>query len=300
MSGIKKRTSKQKHLLMIKLTGADVERSGAVPIPILIKICQAIQGAVENQLELEYSKSGVHASPEYTLELVRLGKGSTILEFELTRPQMLIGAEQDFGEKAVVSVVKMVKELGSKKPPQIEQSTIGALRQVARLSGPNLSVAFMVPKERTAKYEQVKATLNQIAVERIEFAATSQLTQRSAINKTMEGVVEMADFKPSDHKFRLVLLYGQPVVCSFSESIAQQVHDLTRSVVRVTGIAEIDANKKILSFQVSSISKRDSPIGSGFLEAKSIAQLIAEQNVKPLKSISQLHGIWPDNEPKPN
>jgi hypothetical protein len=144
----------------------------------------------------------------------------------------------------------------------------------------------------------VTATITPQALERIQERST--VAENQLLRKVIEGVLEMADFKPSDHKFRLIPLFGSPLVCTFNEEMSGAVQELIRSVARVSGLAEVDSHGKIRSFQVEHIARRGSPFSGDFSEHKTIAQLIREQKVKPIKSISELHGIWPEHEPKPN
>jgi hypothetical protein len=289
-----KKPPKPKSLLKVSLRGEEIGRSGAVPVPLLIKICEAIQSAVNKQAE------AVGLSPsDCTLELVRLGKGSAILEFELTRPQTLLSGQQETGEQAVSDVVKTVRQIGAKKQTaeEYDPAVLTSLKLMAKVVGPNLKIAFSVPQERTGTTEGIRATFTTKTAERVQAMLPKQM---KAQNRIVEGIVEMADFKPSDHRFRLVSLYGSPILCEFSDELSVSVHDLTRSVARVSGIADTDSNGKVVSFRVERIAPRTSSITGDFWQEKTISQLISEQNIKPLKSIADLEGIWPENEPKPN
>jgi hypothetical protein len=295
MAEIRKRSSKKTSLLKVSLRGSDIERSGAVPVPLLVEVCKALQSAVSKQAELE-GADGV-SPEEYTLELVRLGKGSAVLEFELVRSQEYLSGQLGLGERAVMSVVGLVHDLGDRKKPIPSESEVSNLKAMAKVVGPNLRIALHVPKERTHSMETVKATFNAKVAERVD---SLSLKEVQFVPQVLEGIVEMADFKPSDQKFRLVTLYGQSLICEFEESISSLVHQLTRAVARVSGVAEIDPQGKIVSFRVDKIAPRGSPMPEGFWEKKTLAQLIAEQKVKPIKTISELKGIWPEHEPKPN
>jgi len=64
-------------------------------------------------------------------------------------------------------------------------------------------------------------------------------SQRS---ESIEGVLEMADFKEQEHKCRIHPAIGQPIACSFDVNQEDQVYQSLRKPVRVTGMAKINAN----------------------------------------------------------
>jgi hypothetical protein len=70
-------------------------RRGRIPVPDLIRICQEMQNAVSRQAEAQEGKKTMHPGPvalsiqqECTLELVGIKGGSTLLQFDLAKPQI--------------------------------------------------------------------------------------------------------------------------------------------------------------------------------------------------------------------
>src|SRR5438552_3411198 len=108
-------------VLRLKLRGPEV-RSGRIPVPDLIKICQEAQTAVKKQAEAMEGRKTIHPGPvasaileECTLELIAIKRGSTTLEFAFARPQLRI-AEMEaeaLGNQAISEVAASIKSLGN-------------------------------------------------------------------------------------------------------------------------------------------------------------------------------------------
>jgi hypothetical protein len=82
-------------LLKLKIDGPGVRR-GAIPVPDLIRICQATQDAVNRQAEAMRGGQSLRPGPkskityeECTLELTGIEKGSTVLPFSLANHNSL-------------------------------------------------------------------------------------------------------------------------------------------------------------------------------------------------------------------
>ena len=96
-------------------------QSGTILVPDLLRICQAVQDAVNRQAEAMRGGSSLRPGPkttevhdECTLALVGIEKGSTVLPFRLAKPQQLLpmpGAAA-FGDHVIREVVTTVKRLG--------------------------------------------------------------------------------------------------------------------------------------------------------------------------------------------
>src|ERR1022692_1882839 len=105
--------AKKSVLLQIKVDGPGIQK-GRIPVPDLIRICQEMQNAVNRQAEAIEGRNTIHPGPiaariqqECTLDLVRVGDGSAVLDFELSKPQ------QPLFDEATSLATEAVSELAS-------------------------------------------------------------------------------------------------------------------------------------------------------------------------------------------
>jgi hypothetical protein len=117
--------------------------------------------------------------------------------------------------------------------------------------------------------------------------------------KTLEGTLEMADFKPLGHKCRIASRRGKSVICTFDTDKEAEVLRLMRKPVRVTGEAQINSRShRTEEIHIREIEPIDNPLMSAeeFFATKSISELAKIQGVKPLENPSILIGGWPADE----
>src|SRR5689334_12895970 len=113
-----------KPLLKLRIEGPGV-RSGAISVPDLIRICRAAQDAVNRQAEAMRGGHSLRPGPksavvyqECTLELIGIKKGSTVLPFNLAKPQQPLPIPDitTFGRDVVREVATAVKNIGARTP----------------------------------------------------------------------------------------------------------------------------------------------------------------------------------------
>ena len=117
--------------------------------------------------------------------------------------------------------------------------------------------------------------------------------------ETVEGVLEMADFREQDHKCRIHPLVGQPIVCTFMPEQEQEVYDALRKPVRIEGSATVNPNSgKVDSIAIKKIGVTEQLlIGAiDFHSGKSLEQLARAQGVVPLVNPRILVGGWPEGD----
>jgi hypothetical protein len=116
---------------------------------------------------------------------------------------------------------------------------------------------------------------------------------------TIEGVLEMADFKPGDHKCRITPPLGCPVVCTFDESEESAIQDNLRKSVRISGTATLDPYsgrtesmhvQTVVPIQSFSMGKQEFFLGRSFQE------LADMQGAQPIKNVAVLAGAFLESD----
>jgi hypothetical protein len=295
-------TPKAKYALELKIEGPGVH-PGTISVPDLVRICQAAQDAVNRQAEA--MRGGVSLRPgpktsevqdECTLELVGLEKGSTILPFRFARPQLPLPLATSFGADAIRGVVVAVKKIGTTgKNHEVDAGVLDSLKTLGDVldKGRISKVEWIVPGgpgQRATKAVFDKRVRN-LVLQRIK--APSQRME------TIEGILEMADFKEEERKCRIHPLIGQPIVCSFDEAQGDKIYQWLRKPVRATGMARINANTgRIDELHLEKIDMVEPLLTGGrdFFTNRSMEELARVQGVKPSKNSKAFSGGWPADE----
>ncbi len=288
-------------VLRLKLRGPNV-RSGRIPVPELIKVCQEAQAAVKRQAQAMEGRKSIHPGPvatsileECTLELVAIRKGSTTLDFAFANSQLRIAevAAEALGNQAISEVAASIKSLGNGNKKNIDP---GVLQSVYNLGG-------LVEGKRITTIEWI-APAGGGARRRVVASVTSTVRERAALRLSsprylpihIDGVLDMADFRPEDHKCRIDPAIGAPVLCTFGPELADTVQMLLRTTVRATGEGKLAAySDKVETLQLERLVPLPS-LASGeenFFQDASLARLAELQRVKPLGDVQKLAGAIP-------
>jgi hypothetical protein len=292
-----------KPLFKLRIEGPGVRR-GAISVPDLIRICQAAQDAVNRQAEAMQGGQSLRPGPksavvyqECTLELTGIEKGSTILPFALAKSQQTLPQIATFGHDAVLEVAAAVKELGNasrrRKNGHFEAGLLDSLRKLGEVLDRDVTkIEWIVPGNG---HRPVKAVFDKRVrdrvIERIQLPATR--------HESIEGILEMADFKEQDHKCRIHPPLGQPILCTFRPEQEQEVYDALRKPVRVSGTATINPNnEKIESIAIGEIGVVEQLLVAArdFHSGRTLQQLADAQAVQPLINPKILSGGFPDDE----
>jgi hypothetical protein len=304
MSLRRKKRLPEKAVLELRAKGPGVRR-GRIPVPDLIKICEEAQRAVNRQAEFMEGRKTLHPGPitdairqECTLELIALKPGCTRLQFGIAKPQVpLFNDQPTLGPDVVGEVALAIKSLGNGKGTIREVDagvlqalySLGAVVENKRIS----ELEWIAPK--TAERKRVSAPVNRKMRERV--AAT--ISSPRKVQRQIDGVLDMADFKPNDLRCRIDPAIGASVVCTFDERDATQVQLLIRQPVRITGEAILAPyTDRVENLHVYKIERLPSlSLGEGnFFAESSLSELAAKQKVKPLKDISALASGFPPDE----
>jgi hypothetical protein len=292
------------YVLKLRIDGPGV-RSGTISVPDLLRICQAAQDAVNRQAEAMRGGSSLRPGPkssevhdECTLELIGIEEGSTILPFRFAKPQQSLPLPDagNFGSDVITSVVTTVKRVGGARAGnQFEPGVLDSLRALGEvLERKRISqIEWIVPR-RPGKRE-IKAVFDM----RVRDRVLEKIKKPSQRRESVEGILEMADFKEQEHKCRIHPAIGQPIACSFDVSQEEQVYQSLRRPVRVTGMAKINSHSgRIDELRIENISIVEPLLigGRDFFTERSMEQLAEDQGIQPLKNPKTFAGGWPEDQ----
>ncbi len=293
-------TKHSKPLLELRIDGPRIH-AGRISVPDLVQICDKAQSAVLRQAEAMAGERTLRPGPvtadvkeECTLELVGISRGSAVLSFDLAKPQLSI--TPTLAVDVVSEVGRTIGDLYEDTDRNYDPGVLDSLRGLGEVidRGTICSIQWIVPR-RVGQKKRLSAIYNQGVLERV----TRRLRLPEKQPMTVEGTLEMADFKQDDEKCRIHPPVGNPVSCGFAKDMEDDVYALLRRTVRARGEASIDPYSRRVSFiQVKSIEPLD-PLAMGaaaFRAAHSFEELARLQGVKPLDDIDILAGGFPEDE----
>ncbi len=298
-----KRRTSSRPLLQLKLRGPGIRR-GRISVPDLLRICQEAQNTVNKQAEALKGRKTIHRGPtsamiqqECTLELVGIKANCTTLEFELAKEQMAFSVTPHFGAEVVGEVAQTIRRLRSPKQAKYEIDS-GVLLSLYKLSGlvaPRkiTSIDWVTGQSNGHKRTAVPIT------HAVREHAARRLSQPQNVIAQIDGVLDMADFKPQDFKCRIDPPVGVSIMCTFDQTLENEVYRLLRKPVRIKGRGVMQPyTDRIESVHIEDIRELPSlALGEGnFAADRSIAELAQIQSVVPLKDPSILAGGIPEDE----
>jgi hypothetical protein len=297
-----------KYVLKVKIEGPGVHRR-SISVPDLVKICSGIQSAVHRQAEamerptaqtLRRGPITASVQKECTLELVGIVAGSTGLLFRYSKPQehLPIPDAKNFGVDVLAKVAETVRNLGAKKPSPTE-GDLGVLDSLSELGEVFekrgiTRISLNVPRHN-GKHRSVKVVFTTTVIERIASRAKSPAN----VHMTIEGRLEMADFKELGKLCRVHPPIGQSLLCSFEPELEEQIYSALRRPVRLTGTANLNPNTgRPEELKIGEIEILEELLlgAKDFFEPRSLQQLAEAQGVRPLSNPRELAGGWPPDE----
>jgi hypothetical protein len=295
-----------KYALKIKIEGPGV-RAKSIAIPDLMKICGPIQTAIHRQAEamekpaaqtLRRGPITANAQEECTLELVGITGGSTGLLFQIAKPQqpLPLPGTTDFGTDVVARVAETIRELGGRRQVDIDPGVLSSLRDLADvLERKTIARISLSVHRRDGARRAVRAVLSPAVRQRIAVLVKAP----THCELTIEGRLEMADFKEGDKLCRIHPPIGLPLLCSFDAELEDQVYGALRKPVRLSGTARLNPNNgKPEELKIKELEIVDELLvgAKDFFAARSLQQLADAQGVRPLAHPEELTGGWPDEE----
>ena len=236
-------------------------------------------------------------SEECTLELTGIKKGSTVLPFSLAKSQQALPNMTTFGKDVVRQVATAVKTLGSRKRRKngddLEPGLLDSLLEMGEVFDRGITrIEWIVPANG-------KRPLKAVFDRRVREKVVQRIKAPSRRTETVEGVLEMADFKEQDHKCRIHPPVGQPIVCTFTPEQEEEIYDALRKPVRITGTATINPNNdKVEAIAIEKIGVTEQLLigAKDFYAGRSLEQLAETQGVAPLDNPKVLAGGFPDSD----
>lgn len=295
-----------KYVLKIKLEGPGVHKK-SIAIPDLLTICGAIQRAVHRQAEamerpaaqtLRRGPITASAQHECTLELVGISGGSTGLLFRYAKPQQSLSEAATFGADVLAKVAETVKDFGRPKPvaPDIDPGVLDSLTELGEvLERHTISRISLSVPQRNGKSKRIQAVLDAKVRERIGDRVKAPTHTRL----TIEGRLEMADFKELGKVCRVHPPVGQSLLCSFEPDFEERIYAALRKPVKLTGTARLNPNSgRPEELRIEEIEILDELLlgAKDFFQPRSLQQLAEAQGVRPLLNPKDLAGGWPADD----
>ena len=303
-----KKTQKQpSYALKVKVEGPGVHRK-SIPIPELLKICSALQSAVHRQAEamekpaantLRRGPITASAQDECTLELSGIVAGSTGLLFRYAKSQQHLPMEVvTFGSAVLSRVATTVKEFERNReaPESIDPGVLASLQELGTaLERKSVTKISITVPGHDGRKGAVRAVYTPAVRERI--AARMKAPTQETL--TIEGKLEMADFKETGRICRIHPSIGVPIQCSFDPSNEDEIYRALRHPARVTGLARINPHSgKVEEIKIEKIELLDELMlgASNFTASYSLQQLAEMQGIRPLARPDELAGGWPQDD----
>jgi len=235
---------------------------------------------------------------ECTLELVAIRKGSTTLQFGWAKPQIPLPFGDEsvaFGVEVVGELASAIKSLGNGNRKPVDDGVLNSIYSLASVvEAKNVdTIEWIVPGRGSGR--KIAGKVDRTVRDRI----ATRLSKPRRIRTMVDGVLDMADFKPKDMKCRIDPPIGASITCAFLPELGDRVYSLMRKPVRASGEAVMQPyTDRIDLLQIETIDPLPSlALGEGnFFTSSSIADLAHVQKVKPLKDLSVLAGAFESDE----
>lgn len=291
-------------LLELHVDGPAVH-SGRITVPDLLTLCEHAQNAVARQAEAMEGRQSLRPGPkvtkvkdECTLELTGIGHGSTTLMFSLAKPQQHLPGVVTFAEEVIVEVTKTLKAFEKRKKPEVrpDPGVLDSLNRMGEVLEHGINRVEWIVPGRSRRKRSVKATITKTLRKRV--AESIAVAVKKEV--TIEGRLEMADFRTTDERCRIHPPVGNPIQCFFDRNMEDEIYKALRKTIRVTGDALINpVSGKTEQIAIRSIEPIDplSVTAADFFSGKSLEELAKAQGIEPLRKLSGLKGGWPDDEP---
>jgi hypothetical protein len=200
----------------------------------------------------------------------------------------------NLGEEAIAWVGQGLQALGKGDGADVDPGVLDSLKSMGELFCNGVrSIKWTVPGQAGKK--RIEATFNS----RVHKRVTEKLKPPKTVPMTVDGVLEMADFKPSDQRCRIHANLGPAINCTFESRLGDEVYAVLRQAVRIEGNATVNAQTgKTESIEITRLKPLDPlTVNAGsFFRGWTFEQLAHMQDVEPLRDPKALAGGWPDDE----
>jgi hypothetical protein len=294
--------SEPKPILRLRIEGPGI-RKGRVPIPDLVLICEEAQKAINKQAEVLRNKKTIHPGPtahsiqeDCTLELTAIrGNSPTILEFDLRKPQRHLDFSEEFGATAVKELAATINEVRRKKTDN-NGFDPGVLLRLYSLAGAITPTGVSRISWITYGLNGHRRQMSAVITKAVKTSVAKKLSAPRKATVEVDGVLDMADFKPDEFKCRIDPPIAPPVLCTFDPQQANKIQSLLRQYVHVKGEATIRPyTDRIETLHIAEITPL-SPMAladQSFFANPSLNELMDSGNVQPMDDPSILAGVIP-------
>ena len=200
---------------------------------------------------------------------------------------------QALGIQAISELAASINSLGNGNRKNIDPGVLqcvyalGALVEEKRIS----NIELIVPGQGKNR-RRIVALVNST----VRARAALRLSSPRYTKTHVDGILDMADFKPEEYKCRIDPAIGASVTCKFDPELADQVQHLLRTTVRGTGRAKLAPyTDKTELLELEKLEPLPS-LYSGeenFFQDSTLIQLAERQHVKPLRDPKKLVGAIP-------
>ena len=228
-----------------------------------------------------------------------MGKGSTTLSFRLAKPQQKLSYPDytSFGEEVVTNVTEAVRSFESKRTAErsdVDAGVLDSLKTLGEIFDKKqiTKVRFVMPRRNG--HRRIDTTFTKSSSERV----VGKIGVPRHKKVTIEGTLEMGDFKSIDRRCRVRPPFGQPIVCTFDEKLEEQIYEALRKSTRISGKATINPNtEKVENFHIEGLEVIEEYLMGEreFHATKTVEELATAQGVKPLANSKSLSGGWPED-----
>lgn len=232
------------------------------------------------------------------LEIVSVGKGSFGMGLDLRR-----NGEQfpgwDVGEQAVDMLMLGLKTMQKDEhlPEEYDTGVMIALRDAGRVIDRGINKVSLNSVSALGK----KSAIYTLPIrERI----ISHLQRSERSYAVVEGRLTMLDVDEDKLVCRIRPSAGEPILCRYSEDMAELVMKNIRQFVQVKGEATYDLTTgRIISVHVRDLEAIDELVGMGisrlpissFWRGETFDELTTAQGIYPIEDISKLSTDWPED-----
>ena len=295
-------------MLIIRAKGP-ATKHGSIPLKDLLLLGKGIQTAIQRvaRVLVGQGDSGRPGKPpkdvasSCLLEVIALNRGSFELALDLPRDQLPIAHLGMEAINKLLDGLEAIQEGNGPMPAGFDKGVLHSLKDIGADIGKGIDAVEIESRlQSVARRFALNKEVKSLIAKRIQGPV--------AALRSIEGRLLMADFGHAKEKCRIHPPAGQPIVCSFDESLEDTVYEHLRQYVRITGETQEDATTgRISSINITDIEPviiENQEVGTfsaeEFWERKSLEQLAKEQEISPIADLDDIWGkgadLWEDND----
>lgn len=293
--------------LVLHLSGPAVAQ-GRLPLADLVEIGRHVQTGIERvarlirgyPTSLRRGKLPQEIAAACALEIVAFESGSVQIVLDLPHNQAQLDAF-DLGEHALEALVNGLADVSGDAPALpvgYDAGVLLAVRDIGRILDRGVDEIELRLATRSVRRN---VRYDKQGRDRVARRVHEPLSNQ----RTVEGLLLMADFKESGTRCRVHTSWGEVVNCTFEDQLADQVQDVLRKYVRVTGPAQQDpVPGRIMSLAIADIEPVEPKTpwegGADFWTERSVRELAEEAGLDRGARFDDVRGrgaaLWESDE----